>query len=100
MIGAEPEPVYNRPPLSKSLWKGEALDTIWRKPTDKKSICQRHRLATFLDPDKKEVRDVAGSIIRGKSYCWPPVVRPGSWQRTMITSSIFERWRIIGGFEL
>src|SRR5678815_4398060 len=49
MIGIEPDPPYNRPPLSKSLWKGDALDTIWRKPNDQEVICQRHRLATFLD---------------------------------------------------
>jgi NADPH-dependent 2,4-dienoyl-CoA reductase/sulfur reductase-like enzyme len=30
LIGAEPFPPYNRPPLSKGLWKGEAEDTIWR----------------------------------------------------------------------
>jgi 3-phenylpropionate/trans-cinnamate dioxygenase ferredoxin reductase component len=65
MIGDERDPPYNRPPLSKSLWKGDALDTIWRKPTDTKSICHRHRLATFLDAEKKEVRDVAGS-----TYSW------------------------------
>ena len=65
MIGAEPEPPYNRPPLSKSLWKGDALDTIWRKPNDQTGICHRNRLATFLNPDKKQVRDVAGSV-----YSW------------------------------
>ena len=65
MIGDERDPPYNRPPLSKSLWKGEALDTIWRKPNGQKRICQRHRLATFLDPDKKQVRDVSGS-----RYSW------------------------------
>jgi NADPH-dependent 2,4-dienoyl-CoA reductase/sulfur reductase-like enzyme len=65
MIGDERDPPYNRPPLSKSLWKGDALDTIWRKPNKQDRIWQRHRLATFLDADKKEVRDVAGS-----SYRW------------------------------
>jgi 3-phenylpropionate/trans-cinnamate dioxygenase ferredoxin reductase component len=31
IICAEPHPPYNRPPLSKSLWKGDPLDGIWRK---------------------------------------------------------------------
>ena len=31
VIGAESDPPYNRPPLSKALWKGESVDTIWRK---------------------------------------------------------------------
>src|ERR1043165_2402377 len=65
MIGDERDPPYNRPPLSKSLWKGDALDTIWRKPTSKKSICHVHRLARVLDPEKKSVRDVSGS-----TYTW------------------------------
>ena len=65
VIGAEPDLPYNRPPLSKSLWKGDALDTIWRKPSDRKGICRRHRLATFLDANRKQVRDAAGS-----SYSW------------------------------
>jgi len=31
LISAEPHPPYNRPPLSKGLWKGEPEDSIWRK---------------------------------------------------------------------
>ena len=65
VIGAEPEQPYNRPPLSKSLWKGDTLDSIWRKQTSQKVICQHHELATFLDPDKKQVRDAAGT-----NYTW------------------------------
>jgi len=31
LVGAEPHPPYNRPPLSKGLWKGDPEDGIWRK---------------------------------------------------------------------
>src|SRR2546430_16836455 len=31
VIGAEPHPPYDRPPLSKALWKGEPEAKIWRK---------------------------------------------------------------------
>src|SRR5436309_6930035 len=31
LIGAEPHPPYDRPPLSKALWKGEPEEKIWRK---------------------------------------------------------------------
>src|SRR2546430_17573583 len=65
MIGVEPERPYNRPPLSKSLWKGDALDTIWRKPHDGKPIVQRHVLANFLDADNRQVRAADGGI-----YSW------------------------------
>src|SRR5438477_10960159 len=31
LISAEPHPPYNRPPLSKGLWKGEPEESTWRK---------------------------------------------------------------------
>jgi len=31
MIGSEPDPPYDRPPLTKGLWKDKPLDSIWRK---------------------------------------------------------------------
>ncbi len=31
LVGAEPHPPYNCPPLSKALWKGEPEESIWRK---------------------------------------------------------------------
>ncbi len=31
MVSTEHDPPYKRPPLSKSLWKGRPLDTIWYK---------------------------------------------------------------------
>ncbi|HSD85362.1 MAG TPA: NAD(P)/FAD-dependent oxidoreductase, partial [Anaerolineae bacterium] len=31
LISAESDPPYNRPPLTKALWKGEPIDRIWRK---------------------------------------------------------------------
>jgi 3-phenylpropionate/trans-cinnamate dioxygenase ferredoxin reductase subunit len=34
LITREAHAPYNRPPLSKALWKGAALDTIWRKTAD------------------------------------------------------------------
>ena len=37
LISAELDAPYDRPPLSKTLWKGTALDSIWRKTEDKGS---------------------------------------------------------------
>src|SRR3989475_11312035 len=31
LLSAEPHPPYNRPPLSKALWKGDPEASIWRK---------------------------------------------------------------------
>ena len=31
LIGAESHPAYDRPPLTKGLWKDKSLESIWRK---------------------------------------------------------------------
>ncbi|MCL5279020.1 MAG: NAD(P)/FAD-dependent oxidoreductase, partial [Planctomycetes bacterium] len=30
LIGAEHDPPYNRPPLTKGLWKGKPFESVWR----------------------------------------------------------------------
>ena len=34
LIGAEADPPYARPPLSKALWKGEPVESVWRKTSE------------------------------------------------------------------
>jgi 3-phenylpropionate/trans-cinnamate dioxygenase ferredoxin reductase subunit len=54
---------YNRPPLSKGLWKGKTIDKIWRK-TEKQNIdltLSTH--ATRLDPANKSVQLNTGEEI-------------------------------------
>ena len=34
MFSKESDAPYNRPPLSKALWKGKSVDSILRKPKD------------------------------------------------------------------
>ncbi|CAN5329207.1 FAD-dependent oxidoreductase [soil metagenome] len=34
IISAEADPPYARPPLTKALWKGEPLDSIWKRTAD------------------------------------------------------------------
>lgn len=41
LIGAEPHPPYNRPPLSKALWKGDAEQTIWLHRCDRRPAAPR-----------------------------------------------------------
>jgi NADPH-dependent 2,4-dienoyl-CoA reductase/sulfur reductase-like enzyme len=62
VIGAEPDPPYARPPLSKALWKGEALDSIWRKTPEVGVTLHLGRRATALDPVRKEVHDDRGDV--------------------------------------
>ncbi len=62
MIGAEPDPPYNRPPLSKGLWKGEPLDSIWRETAG--VTLHLGRRAVGLDPESKTVTDDRGAVYR------------------------------------
>jgi 3-phenylpropionate/trans-cinnamate dioxygenase ferredoxin reductase subunit len=60
LIGAEPDPPYKRPPLSKGLWTGKPLDKIWSK-TDRLNVELRlGRSARVLDPHTKTVVDDRG----------------------------------------
>ena len=38
LIGAEVEPPYNRPPLTKGLWQGKPFEKIWRGTPTKKGV--------------------------------------------------------------
>jgi 3-phenylpropionate/trans-cinnamate dioxygenase ferredoxin reductase component len=61
LIGAEPHPPYARPPLSKVLWKGEPLESIWRK-TDRHGVSAHlGRTARTLDPKNKRIVDDEGT---------------------------------------
>jgi NADPH-dependent 2,4-dienoyl-CoA reductase/sulfur reductase-like enzyme len=62
VIGAEPDRPYNRPPLSKGLWKGEAEDTIWRKPEVAGVTLHLGRRVVNLDPKGKRVTDDRGTM--------------------------------------
>jgi 3-phenylpropionate/trans-cinnamate dioxygenase ferredoxin reductase subunit len=61
IISAESNPPYNRPPLSKGLWKGDPPDTIWRK-TDRHQVeLLTGRKTKLLDPKHKRVADDQGT---------------------------------------
>jgi NADPH-dependent 2,4-dienoyl-CoA reductase/sulfur reductase-like enzyme len=57
LIGAEPEPPYDRPPLSKGLWQGRPLDKVWRNTPEEGLELHLGRRALTLDRQKKEVID-------------------------------------------
>ena len=65
LIGAEPHPPYNRPPLSKALWKGASVDTIWRGTSDQGVDVHLGRSVEGLDIRRKLVADD-----RGVTYTW------------------------------
>jgi 3-phenylpropionate/trans-cinnamate dioxygenase ferredoxin reductase component len=79
IISSEKHPPYNRPPLSKALWKGESLDTIWRNTPPEKVDMHLSRLAINIDTKKKIVVDD-----HGKSYSYDKLLlATGGMVRTL-----------------
>jgi 3-phenylpropionate/trans-cinnamate dioxygenase ferredoxin reductase subunit len=61
VITAESHPPYDRPPLSKALWKGSPLEGIWR-PMDSTAVTLHEgRTARQLDTRGKRVTDDQGT---------------------------------------
>jgi NADPH-dependent 2,4-dienoyl-CoA reductase/sulfur reductase-like enzyme len=62
LISAETHPPYNRPPLSKGLWKNKPFESVWRKSDVQGVTFHFGRMARHLDPQAKQVTDDQGSI--------------------------------------
>lgn len=60
LVAAEEDPPYSRPPLSKALWKGEPLDSVWRKTGDVGVDLYLGRRVTGLDLGAKKATDDRG----------------------------------------
>jgi NADPH-dependent 2,4-dienoyl-CoA reductase/sulfur reductase-like enzyme len=60
LIGAEADEPYDRPPLSKGLWKGKPLDGIWRTSKGKPASMHLGRVAREVVPTRKCVIDDRG----------------------------------------
>jgi 3-phenylpropionate/trans-cinnamate dioxygenase ferredoxin reductase subunit len=61
LISAEPDPPYDRPPLSKGLWKGKPLERIWRGTKNLGVEFHLGRRVVTLDPQNKQVTDDQGT---------------------------------------
>ena len=62
VVADETRPAYDRPPLSKGLWKDKPLESIWR-PADVDGVTyHRGRKAVALDPKAKSVTDDRGTV--------------------------------------
>jgi 3-phenylpropionate/trans-cinnamate dioxygenase ferredoxin reductase component len=60
LIGAEPDPPYDRPPLSKGLWKGKPFEKIWRHTENLGVDLHLGSRAERLDVQHKQVTDDGG----------------------------------------
>ena len=62
IISAERDAPYNRPPLSKGLWKGDPLDGIWRKPKGRAPELHLDRVIKEIIPKERRVNDSQGNV--------------------------------------
>jgi NADPH-dependent 2,4-dienoyl-CoA reductase/sulfur reductase-like enzyme len=62
LLSAEGHPPYDRPPLSKRLWKGKPLEKIRRKTESQGVTLHLGRTAQRLDPQNKRITDDQGTI--------------------------------------
>jgi 3-phenylpropionate/trans-cinnamate dioxygenase ferredoxin reductase component len=61
LVGAEPHPPYNRPPLSKALWKGDPEESVWRKIGETGAELHLGRRVTGVDLRTLRVTDDRGT---------------------------------------
>jgi NADPH-dependent 2,4-dienoyl-CoA reductase/sulfur reductase-like enzyme len=62
LISKEPHPPYDRPPLTKGLWKGEKMGSIWRETSDARVTLHLNRTVDVLDAERKRVVDTEGEV--------------------------------------
>jgi NADPH-dependent 2,4-dienoyl-CoA reductase/sulfur reductase-like enzyme len=60
LVGAEPDPPYDRPPLSKALWKGAEEESVWRGTAEAGVELRSGRRIVALDLDGKTATDDRG----------------------------------------
>ncbi len=61
LFGREADPPYERPPLTKSLWKSKPLEKIWRKTADLGAELHLGQTIRALDLPAKQVEDDRGN---------------------------------------
>ena len=61
VLSEEPDAPYRRPPLSKGLWRGDALDGVWCKTADLGVTLHLGKRVTRLDTAAKTVTDHRGA---------------------------------------
>jgi 3-phenylpropionate/trans-cinnamate dioxygenase ferredoxin reductase subunit len=113
LIGADPNPPYNRPPLTKGLWKGKSLESIWRHTEQFSVDMHLGHTASSLDLQHKAVVDdhgqeygyeklllATGGVPRRLPFYPPGLIyyrTLGDYQRLRKLSGENEKFGVIGG---
>jgi 3-phenylpropionate/trans-cinnamate dioxygenase ferredoxin reductase subunit len=66
LFSQEKDPPYKRPLLSKGLWKGKPLDSIWRHTEEQQVTQYLGRKVISLDADRMVVQDDQGNEFHGE----------------------------------
>ena len=61
LFSMESDPPYNRPPLSKDLWKGTPMASIWRNTADRDTELHLACRVESVDPERKCIVDSRGT---------------------------------------
>ena len=113
LIGEEKVAPYNRPPLSKMLWKGEPLHRIWRIPEKQGVELRLGRRIQRIDPASKEAVDDQGDVYAFDKCLLATGGTPrklpfgedsliylrtvGDYRQLRILADVYERFAVIGG---
>ena len=62
IFSEEKDPPYNRPPLSKSLWKGESIESIWRSTLSHNVEFFGSVTVVQIIPSEKVIKTSTGDI--------------------------------------
>ena len=62
LIGEEGDPPYKRPPLSKQLWRGGKIGSVWIGIENLGVTSYPGTTAVALDPQNKQITDARGTI--------------------------------------
>jgi NADPH-dependent 2,4-dienoyl-CoA reductase/sulfur reductase-like enzyme len=62
LVSAESDPPYDRPPLTKGLWKDQDLGSVWRESSQTGATLHLNRRVERLDVDQKQAVDDGGQV--------------------------------------
>jgi 3-phenylpropionate/trans-cinnamate dioxygenase ferredoxin reductase component len=62
VVSSEPDAPYDRPPLTKSLWKDKPLESVWRCAARKEAVLHLGHRAEKLDVWRRQVTDNTGTV--------------------------------------
>jgi NADPH-dependent 2,4-dienoyl-CoA reductase/sulfur reductase-like enzyme len=63
IVSMESDPPYNRPPLSKGLWKGDPVESIWSKPKGNAPELHLNRTIKEIVPKECRAMDDQGNVL-------------------------------------